>query len=190
MLTWILSLCARQSVVEDHYSATFQSRSRADRPRSSPDIRKTVNDTPYYIVHFYTVCQAFALVNVGGPLPVAELGPVGMAVKVIWKEKKKKKKKKKRNLVVVVILSVRRLVGLFVCLDLLVRFGLDTIWELNGGARQKYVKITDSLRVDRKPVYVYAVFSIVYAFFFFFFFFFLKKKGIKSRGIQFIRPCF
>ena len=53
------------------------------RPRSSPDIRKTVNDTTYYIIHFYTVSQAFAFVNVMGPMPTPELTLFRIVVKTV-----------------------------------------------------------------------------------------------------------
>lgn len=60
-------MCAsQQQDPEEHYTAVYQSHSRANRPTSSPDIRKTVNNTAYYTIHFYTVCQAFAFVNVAG----------------------------------------------------------------------------------------------------------------------------
>ncbi len=72
-----------QATKEDHYTAIFQSHSREHRPRSSPDIRKTVNDTPYYTAHFYTVCQAFAFVNVGGPLAAADTGTAGWVIKCV-----------------------------------------------------------------------------------------------------------
>jgi protein-S-isoprenylcysteine O-methyltransferase Ste14 len=40
-----------------------------------------VNDTPYYTAHFYTVCQAFAFVNVGGPMGAADTGMAGWLIK-------------------------------------------------------------------------------------------------------------
>jgi len=83
VLSWILSLCTRQATKEDHYSAIFQSHSKEHRPRGSPDVRKTVNDTPYYTAHFYTVCQAFAFVNVGGPLAAADSGTAGWVIKCV-----------------------------------------------------------------------------------------------------------
>lgn len=50
---------------------------------SSPDIRKTANNTPYYVFHFYTVCQAFAFVNLAGPLPGPELTLATGVLKVL-----------------------------------------------------------------------------------------------------------
>jgi len=72
ILTAILKRLATKENREnqDHYSAVYQSHSAKNRPRNSPDIRKTVNNTAYYVLHLYTVCQAFALVNVAGPRPL------------------------------------------------------------------------------------------------------------------------
>ena len=77
VLTAILSFCTREKTKADHYAAVYQSHSKDHRPRSSPDIRKTVNDTVYYTCHFYTVSQAFAFVNIGHALPVSEWSLVG-----------------------------------------------------------------------------------------------------------------
>ena len=81
MLSGLLSLLSTRR--EDHYTAIVESSAREKRPRSSPDIRKTVNETPYYTAHFYTVCQAFAFVNVAGPLPLPEASLGTLALRTL-----------------------------------------------------------------------------------------------------------
>ena len=83
VLTAILAFCTREKTKEDHYAAVYQSHSKDHRPRSSPDIRTTVNDTIYYTCHFYTVSQAFAFVNIGHALPISEWSVEGNIIRSI-----------------------------------------------------------------------------------------------------------
>jgi len=83
VLSAILELVTKRAQKDDHYTAVYQSHSKEHRPRSSPDIRKTVNATTYYIIHFYTVSQAFAFVNVAGPMPGPELTWFRVLIKTI-----------------------------------------------------------------------------------------------------------